>query len=140
MPTPIAPLPPRVDIEAGDRLPSTFTLGVWDTLTALNSTDPASGSSMIGLDSTSLPASGDNVQSILEALYRQGEIKSDIFSATAISRDFADSDVSASTLVDVYLQEEAQGIWTITSSATGFNITSTKSETSDVNFKYIISR
>jgi len=64
--------------------------------------------------------------------------KTGIFASGATTYQKTDSTVTANSLVDVYAQGTTIGQWSVESYAGYFIITSTKTETSNVNFSYFI--
>jgi len=67
-------------------------------------------------------------------------IKSGTFASGSNTYVMTDADVNANTIVDLYAQSAPIGGWTVSSGAGSFTITSTKTETSNVAFKYILNK
>jgi len=67
-------------------------------------------------------------------------IKSGTFASGSTTYVMTDASVDVNTIVDVYAQATPIGGWSVSSGSGSFTITSTKTETSNVAFKYILNK
>lgn len=65
-------------------------------------------------------------------------VKSGTFASGSNSYVMSDAEVTADSIIDVYAQTEPVGFWTVESASGQFTINSSKTETSNVVFKYFI--